>query len=183
MHGNHLIRVLPVAKDSGDGRVQLLAVEMYDDGLILRWMRRSDVAPVQADGDEREPLLGEANGFIVTDDAGTIYRFGRGHAEFGRNNVGRGSYHGITQFDPAVPSSATKLLVSYGASAPIEITLSAMWAPRPARTPGRGTFLMPGSGWPAWSHSGQRSLARGTETDSLPYPPIRPSATDSGRVW
>jgi hypothetical protein len=121
--GEELRRALAVQPQRG-APVQILAFELYGDGLVVRYTYDSPVM-VQAaiplhfyemagveppldkllvEAEEEEGTL-EPN-LSVTDDVGTSYR----HA--GGSRGGMEVAHGETSFTPAVPAAATRLVVS-----------------------------------------------------------------------
>jgi hypothetical protein len=122
-HGEEFRHALAVQPQRG-APVQVLAVELYGDGLVVRFTYDSPVmaqaaiplhfyeiarvdAPLDkllAEAEEEEGTL-EPN-VSVTDDVGTTYR----HA--GGSRGGMEVAHGETSFTPAVPPTATRLVVS-----------------------------------------------------------------------
>jgi hypothetical protein len=121
--GAEFVRALAVAPQSG-AAVQILAVELYDDGLLVSFTYDDPVdvwTPVPLEYYELagvEPpidaLLAEARAqggnlapnVSVRDDLGTRYVWSGG----GRGGVR--VVHGETNFTPAVPAAATRLVVS-----------------------------------------------------------------------
>ena len=92
--GSDLRQVIPVAKRFESG-VTLVAVEIYEDGLAIRWHR--------GDGDDRDlppPLE-------LTDSAGTTY------ASAGSGWAGNASIRGETTFVPAPPPDAGDLVIRH----------------------------------------------------------------------
>jgi hypothetical protein len=84
--------LLPV--ESSPGRGGILALEVYSDGLVLRWRGPR----LWALGDPAS----RAASFALRDDIGTRYRF-QGLTAGGR---GEQLAHGMTTFSPAVPEAA-----------------------------------------------------------------------------
>jgi hypothetical protein len=85
-----LLRTLLPA-DSAPSRGRVLALEVYDDGLIVRFMVPKD--------DDFPYAPWEAPDFTVRDDLGTTYRF-EGLTAGGR------PAHGLVTFSPPVPPRA-----------------------------------------------------------------------------
>jgi hypothetical protein len=131
--GEEFRRARAVAPQPGNV-VQVLAAELYGDGLIVRYtyddpvdvgspipLHYYDLAGVEPPLDE---LIAEAEaaggnlepGIAVRDDLGTRYV----HAGWGRGGVQVA--HGEAQFTPAVPDAATRLIVSSYAGA-VEVDL------------------------------------------------------------
>jgi hypothetical protein len=134
--GEEFKRALAVQPQLG-APVQILAVELYGDGLVVRFSYDSPVMvqaaiplhfyalagvkpPLDrllAEADEEEGTL-EPN-LSVTDDVGTSYR----HSGGSRGGVDVA--HGDTSFTPAVPATATRLIVSsYAGTAEVDLQLS-----------------------------------------------------------
>jgi hypothetical protein len=111
--GEHLLRVEILPRH--DGPVKLLAAELFEDGIVIRWARRS--FPRLAPG-EPEPAFGPTDGFRVGDDVGTRYEVVAG----GVSAAGDG-YQGMSAFIPAVPSTARWLVVHYRDDPAIRVAL------------------------------------------------------------
>jgi hypothetical protein len=90
-----LLRTLLPA-DSAPSRGRVLALELYDDGSIVRF-----VVPHE---DDFPYAPWDAPDFTLRDDLGTSYRF-EGLTAGGR------PAHGLVTFSPAVPSSARSIEV------------------------------------------------------------------------
>jgi hypothetical protein len=131
--GTELHRVLPVPRQQGSP-VQILAVELYDDGVVVCFAYDDPVdvelnIPLEFyDRVGREPpldrLLAEARaqggnlrpGISIHDDLGTEYREAAS-AEGGVQTV-----HGEKSFTPAVPPGSRRLTISsYAGSVDIDI--------------------------------------------------------------
>ena len=96
-----LRRVIPVTKQMSDG-LWVVSVEVWDNGLILRWAAGGPGPgqPTHTDGHE----------WHVSDDVGTSYV---GHGGLGFGGPSRG-FHYAAEFDPAPPPQATWLLIRRG---------------------------------------------------------------------
>ena len=101
MHGEVLRHVLIVRPPHPSRAAVAQAVELYEDGVIVRWMIPGPV-PDWAFGDE-DPSE-RLPGFSLTDDVGTSYR-----PAGGSSGGGDGGYRGEDRFVPAVPESAAQL--------------------------------------------------------------------------
>jgi hypothetical protein len=93
-----LVRVLAVDPQP-DAAVQVLAVELYANGLVVHY-QYDDPAAVATAGGYLAPSVS------LTDDTGTLYR--QAGAEIAGLHVWRGS----TRFTPAVPNAAKELRVA-----------------------------------------------------------------------
>jgi hypothetical protein len=122
-HGNEFLRVLAVQPQSG-AAAQILAVELFGEGLVVRYtyddpvdvrpripLEFYELAEVEPPFEE---LLAEAEAeggnlapnISLTDDLGTRY------VNAGGGEGGVEVAHGEAYFTPAVPAAATRLLVS-----------------------------------------------------------------------
>lgn len=85
--GAHLTRVIPVNRRLG--RLQLVSVELYQDGIAVRWI---------SEGANADPLI------RISDDCGTDF-IPAGSGGFANKAVVRGE----STFIPTVPSEAKRL--------------------------------------------------------------------------
>jgi hypothetical protein len=84
------------------GTVRVLTVEMYEDGLVVRYVVPDFELPVGGDLDKPWEVVDVA----VEDDAGTEYEWaGEGGGSHG------GPFRGEVWFTPAVPGDARRLIV------------------------------------------------------------------------
>ncbi|MGB2876359.1 MAG: hypothetical protein WBB76_12930 [Gaiellaceae bacterium] len=97
--GVELRRVIPVASDDLGRGIRVVSVEIYDRGLVVRWL--AVPSPEDLDSVTREPL------FALSDDAGTRYDYFSG-GSFGHSNAVRGD----ALYTPAPPGNATTLDLS-----------------------------------------------------------------------
>ncbi len=109
--GLNLRRVLvpPAAADRED--VKVLAVELYDDGLIVRWACPGLEIPVPdfADSDTSTVETFHLPSFEVGDDVGTRYWI-----QGANGSDAAGSVRGESIYEPTVPADAKTLTVSTG---------------------------------------------------------------------
>jgi hypothetical protein len=97
--GIELRRVVPVTmQPPPDSALKLLTVEMYEDGVIVRYAFPNT--------EEARAIMKGAWHFEMTDDLGTLYWPLGG----GASGVGK-SAHGSRVFTPAVPADARRLLI------------------------------------------------------------------------
>lgn len=103
--GIYLRRVVvaPGAPDAPG--LRLLAAELYDDGVVLRWVF---VAPASAGGSPTSAAYQPPQAFSLWDDADTAYDPQGGGWVPGHH------LRGDTAFVPAVPEDATRLYVAAG---------------------------------------------------------------------
>jgi hypothetical protein len=89
---------------------RITSVELYDDGILVRWSQLQPDGPRAAL--DREAFFSELDDeLVVTDDAGTRYEdMGGGFGGGGRRQRIRGE----SELTPAVPGSATRLFVNRG---------------------------------------------------------------------
>jgi hypothetical protein len=99
------IRRVIVVPDQNDAEVKLLTVELYADGVIVRYVVPSFVWPVQ---DLNAPLPEDFGAEVIGDDTGTEYQFEQG----GGSAVDGSPYRASATFTPSVPPAATKLRVA-----------------------------------------------------------------------
>lgn len=104
--GQRFLQALAFEPQPG-AEVQLLAVELFDDGLVVHYSFEQSQEEFEASFDE-DPLddLGAPQGLKVEDDLGTEYRHRSGGG--GSAGVVRSSY----SFTPAVPEAARILRIS-----------------------------------------------------------------------
>jgi hypothetical protein len=95
--GADLRRVLPVASDDLGGGFRVVSVEIYELGLIVRWL----VSPPVDDWSPSPPVM-------LADDVGTDYRHTSGGG-FGHLTVERGD----AMFVPTPPPAASVLTISH----------------------------------------------------------------------
>lgn len=100
LRGEEFVRAVPVPPQPG-AAAQVLAVELYGDGLIVRFSVDDPVVD-EADAEGGNPRLR----FTIEDDLSTDYL--RRGGSWGGAEVA----HGQSRFTPAVPADATRLLVS-----------------------------------------------------------------------
>jgi hypothetical protein len=104
LRGLELRAVLIAPPEAADGTTRLQSVELYEDGLIVRWVALDyNYENAHAGGDVLDPDI------RVTDDVGTEYEWVGGSAS--ANMVG---CRGESEFMPATPSEATALTVAAG---------------------------------------------------------------------
>lgn len=114
--GNRLLRVLTMDPQSGS-EFQLLAVELFDDGLIVHYTFDQDPESIESTMlDQMPESLEQRTGIRVEDDLGTEYYGGEG------GGGGVQVVHGAVAFAPAVPSAARILRIS-SRSGTAELTL------------------------------------------------------------
>jgi hypothetical protein len=113
--GELLRRVVILPEEGNTGSVKLLAVELYDDGLVVRWMRRPSAPPVT----RADPVRAPGSGLSIADDRATEYFVDDLSA-----GAGRASFHGRTAFTPAVPGDARTLRVRYADEAEVAVELA-----------------------------------------------------------
>ena len=94
--GVRLQRVLPL--DAPLGHLRLVSLELYEDGVVVRWLGQADTAG--------SPLM-----VRVDDDVDTYY-YPAGTGAFGNAQVRRGE----SCFVPRVPDLASTLVISSGSS-------------------------------------------------------------------
>jgi hypothetical protein len=99
-HGLRLSRVIRVDPQE-DSDVRVLAVELFEDGLGIRYALPSGIRSPEGPD---EPFVYDAS-FSVSDDAGTQYTWQGGGAS------GHPVAHGVAMFTPPVPESAQSLTV------------------------------------------------------------------------
>jgi hypothetical protein len=102
--GLNLVRVIPVMSDDLGEGFRIVSVELYDRGLVVRWLSPSERdidAPPFLSGSLVQPV-------DVSDDQGTTYRPISGGA-FGHV----GSLRGESLIVPAPPPEAAVLTVSH----------------------------------------------------------------------
>jgi hypothetical protein len=103
--GTHLLRAVPAPAHPDAPGLHLLAAELYEDGVLLRWLfvqPRGRGAAAERAG-HRPP-----ESFTLWDDAGTAYTPQGGGWLAGEH------LRGDTAFVPAVPETATRLHVGAG---------------------------------------------------------------------
>lgn len=104
--GTHLRRVIVVDEEGQTGEWRIQAIDLFDDGVIVRWLRR-DGAPAEVPtGDEPMTDWPRHPSFALHDDVGTDFVRHRGH---GRG--GGPTWRGETTFAPSVPGSARALTI------------------------------------------------------------------------
>jgi hypothetical protein len=85
------------------GKVRVLTVEMYEDGLVVRYVLPDFELPVVGELDKPwEPV-----DIAVEDDTGTEYEWAGG----GGGSLDEGPFRGEVAFTPAVPGDARRLIV------------------------------------------------------------------------
>jgi len=92
--------VIVPQEEDWPARARPLSVELYEDGLILRWLRTE--ASTSSEGQPLYEL------FAVRDDSGTEYQLLAGSECFGR---------GESHFRPAAPEGAHVLAITSGSLA------------------------------------------------------------------
>ena len=109
--GSVLRAVRPV-EDGDLGHVRLLTVEIYEDGVIVRWVLPKVEFPVERD----EPLVQVS--LSVSDDLGTDYQFVTG----GWRGSGGAPIRGEAIYAPGAPVGARRLSITHeGASAGVDL--------------------------------------------------------------
>lgn len=104
----------PVERYQG---VRITSVELYADGLVLRWHRAkpwpegSDTPHIWSRVDQETDGADELIPRSLTDDLGTRYVIGRVRRELGINGGGWVVRLGSSSFTPAIPPAATRLRV------------------------------------------------------------------------
>jgi hypothetical protein len=94
-HGEHLLRAVVLDEPDEDVSVKAQALELYDDGVVLRWALSGGYDESAEDRDSPWPKL--------EDDVGTTYRTLGGHGG------GNPRYSGEWWIVPAVPVEAIRL--------------------------------------------------------------------------
>ena len=119
-------RVLIPPRKVSDDLITLSSVELYDEGLVVRWKAHSPLWEKPRDGETIEQWGQRTGGsgraadacgeFELEDDVGTAYE----------NNDVRATREGFGEsiFLPTVPSRATKLAVRRGSDWSIELDLT-----------------------------------------------------------
>jgi hypothetical protein len=117
--GLNLRRVLVAPKGFNHEDVKVLAIELYDDGLIVRWVCPGLELPVPdfADSDTATVETFDLPSFEVRDDVGTRYRI-----EGASGGDAVGAVRGESVYVPAIPAEARKLTVVTGARS-VELNL------------------------------------------------------------
>jgi hypothetical protein len=116
--GTHLRRSIVVDEEGQAGEWRIQSVELSDDGVIVRWLRR-DGAPPQVPTED-EPMIEWARSPPVAlhDDVGTAFVRQGGHGAGGGL-----TWRGETTFAPGVPGSARALTI-LGADVPVVLDLN-----------------------------------------------------------
>jgi len=102
-----LLRTIAINLQLGDPLYRLIAVDLYNDAVTVRWTREwaDTTAPI-----EEDYLLGPAGARLdITDDLGTEYET---HGS-GGGTLGVASVHVTRLFSPAPPARARKLVLTY----------------------------------------------------------------------
>lgn len=114
--GERFLRVLTAEPQSGS-EVQLLAAELFDDGLVVHYTFDQAAESIESIMSTELPEGLEAgSGFRIEDDLGTEYY------ESGGGSGGVQVVHGAFAFAPAVPPAARMLRIS-SRGGPIELPL------------------------------------------------------------
>ena len=98
--GIELRRVIPIASDDLGRGTRVVSVEIYNQGLIVRWL----IAPPPDDLDDQVTHFPHAPLFALSDDAGTHYNY-LSSGGFGSSDATRGD----ELHRPAPPEEATAL--------------------------------------------------------------------------
>jgi hypothetical protein len=112
--GERLLRVIVIEEPPEDVPVKVQAVELYDDGVGVRWMIPGPSPDWSYDSDPDTDY--HWPDLRLRDDIGTRFVSRTGHGG------GGDSYRGEMNFTPAVPEGASTLEV-LGVAYPIEIPL------------------------------------------------------------
>jgi hypothetical protein len=110
LSGECLERVVILPEEGNNGSVKLLAVELYEDGLVVRWLRRASAPASPA---------APGGGLSIADDRATEYLLDDLSA-----GAGEASFHGRTAFTPAVPRDARTLRIRYADEAEVAVELA-----------------------------------------------------------
>ena len=108
------VHVGPVRRYQG---VRITSVELYADGVVLRWHRAqpwresSDTPRVWSRVDQETEGADRVTPTALTDDVGTRYMVGRVRSELGINGGGWLVRLGSSSFTPAIPPAARRLRV------------------------------------------------------------------------
>jgi hypothetical protein len=96
-----LLRVL-IAPSQTDDEVRVLALEIYEDGFIIRWALPAGMQPPES-GEEAAMNPMGLTSLTLRDDLGTSYEM------VGMTGGGGRATQGFTLFTPPIPSRATWL--------------------------------------------------------------------------
>jgi hypothetical protein len=113
--GKRLLRVLTAERQPGS-RVQILAAELFDDGLVIHYTYDQDSESVEAIESDRMLQAEPWARIRVADDLGTEYHENSG------GGGGMKVLHSALTFTPAVPDAARVLRIS-SRSGSVELTL------------------------------------------------------------
>jgi hypothetical protein len=120
MRGEFVRRVLVVPEPEHGVLAKVQLVELYEDGVIVRWAMTADRPSREAQGakDEDGGMSSWGQNLTLHDNMGTDYK------SEGWGGTGSIRWRGQHAFHPAVPATATVLEIR-GAEYPIELRLTA----------------------------------------------------------